>query len=410
MPLYLATCVDENAKTITETLEAANVTALRQIVEAKRLFLVSQREANRKAGGGSTRLSMKIQRDLFDVIALQLRNNVMTDVIIRKLKENFPNAAARKVLRGIDHELDISRSTLTDAMARYPRSFNEGVIESIRVSEGSGVKALAERFADLRDQIDFRLEIRGTVKKALSYPAMIGTMACGLLAFVMLVVIPKLQALLTMLHVPLPALTRAVLGASMFTVNHWPLLLGVAVGLVVLWRVLRKAEPAAVAMDLVFIRIPVIGYIIKSLVTAEVSKIYRALYRAGMPANETLRACAAVMSNKAAKAAINRSREKLESGILNTGDAENYAITSALSETGYFPDMALTIIQSGEASGGLVEALDSVAQKYADEAKTRIRTLLAVFEKFTMVLIVAGVGVIIVACMQPIFTITQNIR
>ncbi|XAE59490.1 hypothetical protein OH491_27685 (plasmid) [Termitidicoccus mucosus] len=139
-----------------------------------------------------------------------------------------------------------------------------------------------------------------------------------------------------MLHVPLPALTRAVLGASMFTVNHWPLLLGVAVGLVVLWRVLRKAEPAAVAMDLVFIRIPVIGYIIKSLVTAEVSKIYRALYRAGMPANETLRACAAVMSNKAAKAAINRSREKLESGILNTGDAENYAITSALSETGYF--------------------------------------------------------------------------
>ncbi|WP_342751220.1 hypothetical protein [Termitidicoccus mucosus] len=103
-----------------------------------------------------------------------------------------------------------------------------------------------------------------------------------------------------------------------------------------LWRVLRKAEPAAVAMDLVFIRIPVIGYIIKSLVTAEVSKIYRALYRAGMPANETLRACAAVMSNKAAKAAINRSREKLESGILNTGDAENYAITSALSETGYF--------------------------------------------------------------------------
>ncbi|WP_342751219.1 hypothetical protein OH491_27680 (plasmid) [Termitidicoccus mucosus] len=137
MPLYLATCVDENAKTITETLEAANVTALRQIVEAKRLFLVSQREANRKAGGGSTRLSMKIQRDLFDVIALQLRNNVMTDVIIRKLKENFPNAAARKVLRGIDHELDISRSTLTDAMARYPRSFNEGVIESIRVSEAA---------------------------------------------------------------------------------------------------------------------------------------------------------------------------------------------------------------------------------------------------------------------------------
>jgi len=145
-------------------------------------------------------------------------------------------------------------------------------------------------------------------------------------------------------------------------------------------------------------------------VTAEVAKNYRALYVAGADAGSTFAACAGVVRNRALRAALLRSRTLLESGIVTAGNPDAPAITEALRATGYFPELALTIIGTGEMSGGLTRALDNVAKHYSAKAQERISTFFAIFDKVVMLALIATVGCVVIGMWMPIMTAAQNIR
>ena len=410
MPIYRAKCVSQAGRFFAEEIDAPSVAALRTTVEARGAFVLQHREIKPSARAHRVRLRLGTLVQLFDLLAMQLGAGVPAELAVGKLKDEFPDRAARTVLRGIHAELASSTASLSGALAKYPRSFPESVIATVRVGEESGASALAARFEDLRDQFAFRISIRKTAGKAVAYPLFVLAFASVVIGFLMVKLVPNLKALIDSLNVPLPAVTRVVLGVSAFAQSSWPLValaLGALVGLV---QLARAWPSAALVTDRVLLRLPLVGGVFQALVTAEVAKNYRALYSAGADAGLTLNACASVVRNRALKAALLRSRHMLESGIVNARNPDAPAITEALRATGYFPELALTIIGTGEMSGALAPALDNVARHYAIKAQARVTVFFAIFEKLMLLALIAVVGGIVIGMWLPIATAAQHMH
>ena len=410
MPIYRAKCVTQDGRFFAGEFDVANVAALRGAVEARGAFLIGQKELKRRIGGRRTKLSLETQAQLFDLLAMQLGAGVPVDLAVAKLRDDFPDRRARRILRGVYAELSRSTATLSDALGKYPRSFPQGIVATLKVGEESGGAALAARCDDLRDQIAFRIAIRKTATKAVAYPLFILSFAACVVGLVLLRLIPSLKPLLDSLNVPLPRITRIILGLSECCQSSWRLILAGAIGTVALFRILRAIPALSVATDRIILRLPFVGGIVQALATAEVAKNYRALYGAGADAGSTFSACAQAAGNRALRVALLRSRTLLESGTATAGNPDAPAITEALRATGYFPELALTIIGTGEASGGLVRALDSVARHYSVKAQERIAVFFAIFDKLIMIAVIAMVGAVALSMWLPIMIAEQNMH
>ena len=448
MPRYSARCVTAAGQGFSLEMEAPSIDALRQFVERRQGFLVSQREIPPRLAGRRTRIPAEALAQLFNLLALQLACGVHTDQAIAKLRAEFPDRRVRLVLEGVHSQLSSARAALSAALALFPRSFPEGTIAAVRVGEQSGATGLAERFADLRDQIRFRLKIRQAAVRAVAYPAFILSFAAGVVGLVrsgdaralprgrvvgrvlrrhlprrlrllLLVVVvglllvklvPLVEELLTSLHVPLPPVTRGILTVSAFARQHGVSLLAGTLLALAAAHLLRSWPPSALALDRLLLRLPVAGSIFRALVTAEIAKTYRALYSAGASATDSLAACAAVVPNRALRVALLRARRALETGELTADKPDHPAITEALRSTGYLPELALTIIGTGEVSGGLARALDHVAEHYAQSAQEQIAVFFALFDKLLMLVLIFTVGLVILGIWQPIMTAAQNIH
>jgi type IV pilus assembly protein PilC len=105
-----------------------------------------------------------------------------------------------------------------------------------------------------------------------------------------------------------------------------------------------------------------------------------------------------------------RSRTLLESGIVTAGNPDAPAITEALRATGYLPELALTIIGTGESSGSLSQALENVARHYSTKAQERIQVFFAVFDKAVMLALIAAVGAVVIGMWMPIMTAAESFR
>ena len=173
MPIFRAKCVTQAGRFYGAEFEVPSPAALREAVEARGAFLVSYRERKPKIGGTQIKLSLATLAQLFDLLGMQLGAGVPADVAVAKLRDEFPDRSARRILRGVHAELARSTASLSDALGKYPRSFTEGMIATLKVGEESGGPALAARCQDLRDQITFRIAIRKTATKAIAYPVFI---------------------------------------------------------------------------------------------------------------------------------------------------------------------------------------------------------------------------------------------
>jgi type II secretory pathway component PulF len=410
MPTYQVRCLSESGHSYSMQLEAPSLAALRQTVERHRGFLVAHREVRSRLPSRRIRLSATVRAQLFNLLALQLENGVQADLAVTKLKDEFPDRQAREVLSGIHAQLSSARLPLSDAMSQYPRSFPEGVIAAIKAGEQAGAAGLAERFRDLRDQIRFRLRIRKAAIRAVAYPIFILVFAAAVLGLLLVRLIPLIEELLSSLNAELPPLTKLILRVSAWARHDGAWFALVAVAVLATIHFIRFWPRMAGLFDLWLLRVPLAGGIFRALVTADVAKTYRALYRAGASASESLATCAAVVGNRALRAALLQARDGLDTGELTAGKPDSPAITEALRSTGYFPELALTIISTGESSGGLTRALDTVAEYYAEEAQERIAVFFAIFDKVLMLALICIIGLVIIGIWQPILTATQHIH
>jgi type II secretory pathway component PulF len=357
---------------------------------------------NWRAVGAGTRIRPVHRIEFFRQMEMLVSSGVLIPDGLGRLKDRFPDSRMRGILQDVHARVTEGRTTLSQALARFPGSFPHNVITVIEAGEEGGASMLAERFADLAGRIAYEESNRRQVQKACAYPLFVVLMALGLQVLLLGVVFPRLAALLASIGGTLPPLTRALIAASGFVEHRWPLLgmALVAAPAGVLW--MRRLPAAGLRLDELFLRLPVIGPIYRYLAIALVCRIYRSLYEANKPAPEIIHSCLELVGNRAFQRRLAEAGRKIST--------EGATLTSALSQSGLFPPLACLAFDVGEQSGRIADAMDRVSSYFGERARDRIAAAIAVINPAMTLVVVGGLGIVLIAFFQAIYQVVYATR
>src|SRR2546426_6518174 len=187
------------------------------------------------------------------------------------LEESAINATLRDVIADLRSSLDAGRE-LSSAMQRHPEVFSHFYMSIVRVGETTG--QLEESFNLLFGYLDFEREVRERIKTALRYPMIVIVAISTAIAIVNFAVIPAFAKIFEASKVPLPLLTRVLLGTSDFFVKFWPLLVGAIVLAIVMFASYTRTEQGRYNWDRIKLRLPIAGSIILKATLARFARAF----------------------------------------------------------------------------------------------------------------------------------------
>ena len=301
-------------------------------------------------------------------------------------KPNF-----KTILRKVKEDVE-SGSTLTDALSKYPKVFNNLYTSLVAAGEAGGVlDTILNRLANYMEKF---LALKAKVKSAMVYPAVILAVAILVMAVILIFVIPVFAKMFNEMGAALPLPTQVVVNLSYFIKNN---VLFVAIGIaafIFAFRQFYKTEAGVSIIDSLTLKAPIFGSLFKKVAIAKFTRTLSTMLSSGVPILEGLDIVAATAGNKTVENAILKSKKSISEG--NT-------ITEPLSESGVFPGMVLQMISVGEATGELDTMLSKIADFYDEEVDNAVNTLTSLLEPMMMVFLGGTIGGLVISMYLPIF-------
>src|SRR6266478_4714919 len=174
-------------------------------------------------------------------------------------------------------------NTFSDALALHPRIFNDLYVNMVKAGEVGGVLELVlNRLAEFQEKA---AKIKNKVVAAMVYPVIVITLATAIMAFLLVFIVPKFEAVFhDMLgDKPLPAVTRFVIGASNLVKNHGLLLLGAVVATVMAYKFISRTRAGRSIIDRFKLRVPLFGDLIRKTAISRFSRTLGTLVTSGVP-------------------------------------------------------------------------------------------------------------------------------
>lgn len=267
-------------------------------------------------------------------------------------------------------------------------------VTSIRAGEKSGdlPGVLDDYIAYQRTTSAFRKKLIGVI----IYPIILIVVASCIVSYLVAYVIPQFAKLYHDLGTPLPALTQFLI--TLVTVYGGWLLAFASIfifGLLflIIWS---RTRTGGVMVDRLKLKLPVFGDVWIKFQMAQFARILATLLRGGTPLVAGLETASNAMASRLISGSIRRATHRV---------SEGEALHVSLAETHLVPDLALEMIEVGEASGALAPMLASVAQFYDEETNMKAGVLISVIEPTVLITMAILVFLILLALYLPLFSL-----
>jgi len=309
-----------------------------------------------------------------------------------ELTESLP---LRQVLQEVLRAVKGGKS-MSAAMESYPQVFPDFYASMANAGEASG--SLATVFAELADYQESINELRGQVISALIYPALLVVVGAASIMILMWFVIPKFAAVFADAGAELPLPTKILLDLSDFIrTTWWAWLIGLPILAVALQRYLASAAGRR-RWDFFVLKVPKLGEVVERVLVARFARSWGTLLKGGVPMMRSLQIAHNVVGNEKLADAVEKAAQGVKQGK---------GVMRSLEETHTFPALSLHLIGVGEETGKLDEMLMQVTEVYEREARSSIRTLVALFEPLMILLMGIVVGGIVISLLLAIFSIND---
>ena len=380
---------------------ADNRDALRQILRREQVTLTSVKEKGREIGipkiGGRKKVKAK------DLSIFTRQFSVMIDAglplvqCLEILAQQQENKYFQQILLQVRQDVE-EGSTLSAAMARHPRVFDQLYSNMVEAGETGGILDLIlQRLSTFIEKI---VKLKRDVISALIYPSAVIVLAIAAVAVIMVVVIPQFQNIFLGLLGPgeqLPLPTRIVVGISNFLAGWGGLAVLVAViGTAVGIRFYYKTPSGRKVIDRILLKLPVFGKILQKIAVARFSRTLSTLLSSGVPILQSLDITARTAGNIVIEEAIISVRTGVERGE---------SFVDPLKATEVFPNMVAQMVGIGEQTGALDAMLGKIADFYEQEVDAAIANLLTLMEPILIGFLGVTIGSIVVAMYLPLFTL-----
>ncbi|MBK9326680.1 MAG: type II secretion system F family protein [Thiobacillaceae bacterium] len=302
------------------------------------------------------------------------------------------NASLQRLLGDIKSDVETG-SSMSVAFRKYPKYFDGLYCNLVYAGEQAGIlDTVLDRIASYKEKM---LAIKGKIKSALFYPAIVLTVAFIITAGIMIFVIPAFKDLYGKSGQDLPALTMLVMTISDAFVNYWYMIFG-AIGLAVagILRAWQRSPALRARMDAWILKVPVFGPLIEKATVSRWARTFSSMFSAGVPMVEALDSVAGAAGNHVFMEATMKIKTQVATGS---------SLAVCLQTAGVFPNMLIQMVSIGEESGSLDSMLSKVADYYEREVDEAVAGISSLMEPFIMVILGTLIGGIVIAMYLPIF-------
>ncbi|HAR98501.1 MAG TPA: pilus assembly protein PilC [Syntrophus sp. (in: bacteria)] len=299
------------------------------------------------------------------------------------------------IIRAIKEDIE-GGSTLTDALKKYPKIFDELFVNLVAAGEAGGI--LDVILSRLSAYMEKAMKLKSKVKGAMTYPASVLVISLGVVAVLLLKVIPVFQKMFEGMGGTLPAPTQFLVNASKFAQNYFYVFIIVIVAVVFAYKRFVATEKGRYAVDSMALKAPVFGQLIRKVAVSKFTRTMSTMMSSGVPILEALNIVSKTAGNVIIENALMQTRKSI---------SEGKTIAEPLMETDIFPPMVVQMIAVGEATGALDTMLAKIADFYDDEVDAAVDALTSLLEPFMMVFLGGVVGGMIIAMYLPIFKLAS---
>jgi type IV pilus assembly protein PilC len=392
MPHYSYTALNEMARTVRGNVAADNELDLEARLKEIGLDLIDARE--RKQRKGATGVKVK-SKDLI-ILCMHLeqldRAGVPLHDALADVRDSAESPKLKDILTGV-YESVKNGMVLSQALAAYPRVFNEVFVGLIAAGEKTG--DLATSFVHLGEHLKWSDEIRRKIKKATRYPIVLLLVLSGVITALMMFTVPKMIEFIVSQGFEIPVHTRALIAVSAAFQSHWYLMLGMPVvtiaGLMLLYRL---NESFAYRIDALTLKMPIIGPVVRKVDMARFTHFFAVMFNSGIDVIDSLHSAKAVVSNRIL-------RESIDLVIRNVTDGNS--MTASLRLSNQFPNLVVRMFKVGEDSGNMKEALENINFFYNREVNDAVETMVGAIQPMLTVVMGLLIFWIIAAVFGPLY-------
>jgi type IV pilus assembly protein PilC len=309
------------------------------------------------------------------------------------------NPAFRKVIKAVQTDVE-SGSTFADALRKHPNVFDSLYVNLIAAGEVGGIlDVILQRLAVYLEKA---MKLKGQVKSAMVYPMAILGVAVTVVTVLLVWVIPIFEKMFKEFGGnALPTATQVVINLSKWTQHNFPFLVAACFGMVFLWKWIRKNPRTLEISDDIFLKLPIIGGVIRKVAVARFTRTLGTMIQSGVPILEALDITARAAGNKTVEKAVLRARASI---------SEGKTVAEPLAQSKVFPAMVCQMINVGEQTGALDQMLSKIADFYDEEVDAAVKGLTSLMEPAMMVILGGLIGGLVVAMYMPIFDMAGNIK
>ncbi len=325
-------------------------------------------------------------------MATMMKSGVPIVSALEIIGSGHKNPRMKKMVDGIRTDIE-GGSSLHEAISKHPVQFDELYRNLVRAGEGAGVlETVLDTIASYKENIE---ALKGKIKKAMFYPAMVLVVALLVSSILLIWVVPQFEEVFKSFGADLPAFTQMVVNLSRFMVSWWWLMLIALIGAIVGAIMFYKRSPKMQhTVDRLILKVPVLGQIMHNSSIARFARTTAVTFKAGVPLVEALGIVAGATGNKVYEEAVLRMRDDVSVG---------YPVNMAMKQLNLFPHMVIQMTGIGEEAGALDAMLFKVAEYYEQEVNNSVDALSSLLEPMIMVFIGTIVGGMVIAMYLPIF-------
>ncbi len=317
------------------------------------------------------------------------------EVMIRQEK----NLRFQAVLEQIAGQVK-SGNSFSDGLAQHPKIFDRLFVNMVKAGEAGGVlDVVLSRLAGFMEK---SIKTKKKVKAAMVYPIVVVGVAVSIVALLMVVVVPKFEAIFAdMLDgAALPGPTQLVVGISNFMRENIVISIGLVVAFVVGFRFFKNTPFGSKIFNWLSINLPKVGDLVRKVNIARITRTFGTLLSSGVPILQSITITKDITGNKFYETALSRIHDAVRDGE---------SLAKPMEREKVFPNMVTSMVDVGEETGELAEMLNRVADNYDEDVDNAVAGITSIIEPVMIVFLAVVVGFIVIALFLPIVEIIQQL-
>lgn len=394
MPGFSYVAVDKRGKEKRGSLEAETRERALEQLKAEGLIPVSVREQGALNKEIDFSIGKKVKPRDLSVFCRQFVSITQAGVPMKEALQMLSEQTENKWLKRAISEVLVNvekGNTLADSMRSQPDIFPPMLVNMVEAGEQSGSLEMA--FSRMAVHFEKEAKLKATIKKATIYPIILVIAAIGVIAVMLLFVIPIFIDMFADLDIEMPAITMFVMNSSKWMTSHWYVVLGIIVGIVAAYKLIYRTTQGRLTIDRIKMKMPLFGKLTVKTACSQFARTMSTLLMSGISTIDALETTSKIVNNIHYTNAMLKAREEVMKGV---------PLSEPLEASGIFPPMVYHMTGIGEETGNVEEMLEKMADYYDEEVEMTTQSVLAAMEPLIIVFMALVVGTLVIAVISPI--------